>query len=59
MREYLRKLPTINGSNIFSTLFFAWLYPFLSYGSKTPVTVDSMPKLPPSMSSESEFDLIN
>jgi len=52
-RNYMLKLPVINDSNIFSTLFFGWIYPFLFYGSKTTVTVDSMPKLPSNMNSES------
>jgi hypothetical protein len=54
-RKYLRKVPTINGSNILSTLFFGWLYPFVSYGWKRTVDVDSMPELPSEMKSESEF----
>lgn len=43
--KYLQRLPTINGSNLFQTLLFTWLYPFLSYGSKKTVTVETMPKL--------------
>jgi len=44
--KYMRKLPLVNGSNLVSTLFFGWLYSFVSYGWKTTVKVDSMPKLP-------------
>jgi len=50
--KYMRKLPLVNGSNLVSTLFFGWLYSFVSYGWKTTVKVHSMPKLPKEMQSE-------
>jgi len=47
--NYMQKLPTINGINCIQTLLFTWLYPFLSFGSKTTVTVQTMPQLSQSM----------
>ena len=57
-QKYLNSLPTIDGSNALSTLFFGWMYSFISFGSNNSIKVDSMPSLPTSMQSKAEFELM-
>ena len=48
-------MPSVDGSNFLSNFLFAWLYRFLSFGSKITVNVDTMPQLPEHLKSYHEF----
>ena len=54
-QKYDRKNLRINGSSWFQKLFFTWVYPLLSFGSKYTVKLDMIPQLPEKYSTQTEF----